>query len=51
MKREKYRAKGVPSSLESARVVTSSPAKLTEPFERDCPAQSELASMRLCLYR
>ena len=36
--------------MEAARVVASSPAKLTEPLEPDCLAQSELASRPLCLH-
>ena len=36
--------------MEASRIEASSLAKLTEPLERDCPSQSELASWQLCLH-
>ena len=42
--------KGSRARGKAARVVALSPAKLTEPLERECPPQNELASRRLCLH-
>ena len=49
--REKRKGqKGSRALGKAAKVAASSPAKLTEPLEWDCPARSELASRRLCLH-